>query len=105
LLEQQRLATLKARESAERGLAEAEQELKRLPRLGRGRRRDELQATISREATAVRMADTRLARLEQEAVAAKRVCATQPAVRRPSVGVTQHNLPNRAPTHDLGLGL
>jgi ATP-dependent exoDNAse (exonuclease V) alpha subunit len=105
LLEQQRLATLKARDSAERRLVEAEQQLARLPRFGRGRLREDLQATISREATAVRIAGARLAQLEQQAVAARRPSAVEPATRRPSVGARRHDPPDRALVQDLGMGL
>jgi hypothetical protein len=105
LLEQQRLATLKARKSAERKVTAAEHELKRLPRFGRGRRREELQATVSREAAAIRMADASLAQLEQQALTAKRSGAIEPAARQPSAGVRRHDVPARAPAQDLGMGL
>ena len=61
LLEQQQLATVKAREAAERALAEAERKLKRLPRLVRGRRREELHAEIGRQRSTLRIAERQLA--------------------------------------------
>jgi conjugative relaxase-like TrwC/TraI family protein len=72
LLEQQRLATMKVRESAERRIAEAEQRLDRLPRLVRGRRRDELRAEMARERSTIRMADEKLTQLESDATEVRR---------------------------------
>jgi hypothetical protein len=71
LLEQQRLATLKARESSEGALREAERKLGRLPRLVRGRRRDELRAAVGRERSATRLADEKLASLQRAIVQAR----------------------------------
>jgi conjugative relaxase-like TrwC/TraI family protein len=104
LLEQQRLATGKARRSAERKLVEAECKLKRLPRIGRGRRHDELRAEIARARTAVRMADEKLAQLDRAAGAER----GRNLVRRHSLdssGQLQHTLAAHSRAEDLGLGL
>jgi hypothetical protein len=71
LLEQQRLATWRARESAERALAEAEGRLDRIPLLVRGRRRADLRSQIAREQSAIRLADEKLASLEPDIAQAK----------------------------------
>jgi conjugative relaxase-like TrwC/TraI family protein len=65
LIEQHRLATAKVRGEAERKLSEAERKLDRLGFLGRGRRREELLAEITLRRNAIRMADERLAELDE----------------------------------------
>jgi conjugative relaxase-like TrwC/TraI family protein len=105
LLEQQRLATLKARDSAERKLGEAEQKLGRLPRLVRGRRREELRAEIARERSAIRMADQNLAQLGRHAADAKRSRGVESARATDSGRRRQHDLPELRRGDDLGLGL
>ncbi|MGH3040835.1 MAG: MobF family relaxase, partial [Gaiellaceae bacterium] len=93
LLEQQRLATWRARESAERALAEAEGRLDRIPLLVRGRRRDDLRSQIAREQSAIRLADEKLASLEPDIAQAKRGGGIE--VRPPRAE------PRRAPQRDL----
>jgi ATP-dependent exoDNAse (exonuclease V) alpha subunit len=78
LLEQHRLATLKARESAERALREAERKLMRLPRLVPGRRRDELRAQVARERSATRLADEKLASLQRAIAQARNRTLLEP---------------------------
>jgi conjugative relaxase-like TrwC/TraI family protein len=72
LYEQQRLATEKLRARAERRLAEAERELERLPRFGRGRRRDELRTEIALQRRTIEIAARKLRWLEREPVAEAR---------------------------------
>jgi hypothetical protein len=103
LLEQQRLATLKARESSERALVEAERKLGRLPLLVRGRRRDELRAEAARERSAARLADERLASLQRAILQARKRTLIEP------VSAAEHDrgrqdLALRQST-DRGLGL
>ncbi len=93
------------RGSAERSLVEAEQKLDRLPRLVRGRRRDELRAEIARERSAIRLADEKLAQLDDDFAGARRPSSVEPA--RPPNGERgrQHDPPALRPREDLGLGL
>jgi conjugative relaxase-like TrwC/TraI family protein len=63
VLEQDRLATMKLRQHAERTLAIAKKRLERFSLLSSGRRREELLEEIHRSSTAVRLADQRLAEL------------------------------------------
>jgi conjugative relaxase-like TrwC/TraI family protein len=105
LLEQQRLATLKARTLAERKLAEAERKLDRLPRVVSGRRRDELRVEIARERSAVRMAEEKLAQLDRHAADAKR-CGNDNSVRATATERgRRHALAVLQRGDDLGLGL
>ena len=67
LLEQQRLAVVKARDAAERALATAKQDLRDLPRFRRSRRADQLRAEVARNETAIRMADRKLVDIERSA--------------------------------------
>jgi conjugative relaxase-like TrwC/TraI family protein len=102
LLEHQRHAIVKARESAERRLASAEQSLGRLPRLGQGRKRDMFRAEIARERSAIRMADERLAQIEARAPAARqseRVRGASLSVRPTACEAT------RSPSPQAGVGL
>jgi conjugative relaxase-like TrwC/TraI family protein len=78
LLEQQRIATLKARASAERKVAEAQEKLDRLPRIGRGRRHEDLCAETARQQSAIRMADEKLAQLDRDRLRAKRAKRLEP---------------------------
>jgi conjugative relaxase-like TrwC/TraI family protein len=105
LLEQQRFATVKARESAERTLAAAESNLARLPRVGRGRRRDDLLTEIAREQSAIRLADEKLASLRRGILEAKRSRTAETFAR--SVGLTSERQKDLSPgrSDDLALGL
>jgi conjugative relaxase-like TrwC/TraI family protein len=105
LLEQQRLATLKVRESAERRLADAEQKLDQLPRLARGRRRDEVGAVVARERSAIRMADEKLAQLEHPAAEARRLRSVEPPRGNDRRAVVEHQPAALRPANDLGLDL
>ncbi|MGH2451357.1 MAG: hypothetical protein ACRDGE_08830, partial [Candidatus Limnocylindria bacterium] len=105
LLEQQRLATLKVRESAERRLAEAEQKLDRLPRLVRGRRRDDLSAAIARERTVACLANEKLAQLEHETACANIRRTIDPAADAERGRAQRQDLPAVRRSDDLGLGL
>jgi conjugative relaxase-like TrwC/TraI family protein len=80
LLDQQRLATVRAKESAERRLAEAETTFDRLPRLVRGRRRNELRTEIARERAAIHLADQKLEAVDDEIADARRRRTVEPAV-------------------------
>jgi hypothetical protein len=103
LLEQQRLATLKARESAARALREAELKLDRLPRVVRGRRRDELRAEVARERSATRLADEKIASLQRAIAQARNRTLLEP------VSAAEHEQRRQAlalrRSTDLSLGL
>jgi hypothetical protein len=105
LLQQQRLATLKARETAEQKLAEADEKLQRLPRLGRGARRDELRAEVARQETALRIADAQLDTLDDQVAHAKRVITTESWGHGTPARVTHLNPLRRMQRHDIGLEL
>jgi hypothetical protein len=105
LLEQQRLATLKARESSERALGEAERKLGRLPRLVRGRRRDELRAEIARERSASRLADAKLATLERAIAETRRGAGAEHLARSTGLDTERQKDLARGRSDDLALGL
>jgi conjugative relaxase-like TrwC/TraI family protein len=105
LLEQQRLATLKVRKASERRLADAEQKLHQLPRLVRGRSRDELRAQIARERSAIHMADEKFAQLDRHVGSAKRLTTVEPARGRGAERGTHQAVPLLSQGEDLGLGL
>ncbi|HZT54501.1 MAG TPA: MobF family relaxase, partial [Gaiellaceae bacterium] len=87
LIEQQRLATAKARADAERTLAEAERKLARLGLLRCGPRREALQSEIARLRCAVRLADEKLADLSVPTA----------GVQRASFDIDDGASPNRRP--------
>jgi len=93
LLEQQRLATTKARQQAERTLHDAERNLERLGPLRRGQTRQELLGDIARCRAAIRTADDGLTKLAQE----------ERDLRRPPLGPQPPSRPaadlTSAPTH------
>jgi hypothetical protein len=66
LIEQQRLATTKVREEAERELEQAMKKLDR-PMFGRRRRKRELEAHIALNRAAMRLSDEQLVQLERQA--------------------------------------
>jgi conjugative relaxase-like TrwC/TraI family protein len=103
LLEQQRLATMKARDSSEWALREADRKLARLPRLVGGRRRDELRAEIAREQTAIRLADEKLASLQSLVAQLKQHRPIQPVATERRRGRKRDRSPLLA--DDLRLGL
>ena len=105
LLEQQRMATVKVREAAERRLAEAEQKLDRLPRLVRGGRRDDFRAEIARERTAIHMADEKLAQLDGHVAEAKRSTDVEAARGSGAERRRPEAVPRLSQAEDLGLGL
>jgi hypothetical protein len=90
LLEQQRLAAVKARDVAERQLTEAQQKLDRLPRLAGGRRRDALRTEIVRAQLAINMAKDRVSQLEgySAEAASQGPRLLEPHVRTTDRGVT-----------------
>jgi hypothetical protein len=105
LLEQRRLATLKARESSERALRASERKLVRLPRLVRGRRRDELRAEIARERSASRLADAKLATLERAIAEARRGAGAEHLARSTGLDTERQKDLGRGRSDDLALGL
>ena len=78
LIEHQRLATRKARELAERRLAEAEARLAGLGPFVRRRRGDELRADVASQNTAIRLANRELSELDSEATMLRRVARPEP---------------------------
>ncbi|HEU6444584.1 MAG TPA: MobF family relaxase [Gaiellaceae bacterium] len=101
LIEQQRLVAQKSRESAERRLSEASQSLDRLPRLFRGRRRDQLRAEIARERSAVGLAEEKLAQLDRECPEGKR----RSALHTHEGTAGRSRIPSLHRSDDVGLGL
>jgi conjugative relaxase-like TrwC/TraI family protein len=90
LLEQQRLTAVKARDAAERKLAEAQQKLDRLARLTSGRRRDALRTEVIRAQLAIHMADDRVSQLERHSAqaASRGARSVQPHATATERGVT-----------------
>jgi conjugative relaxase-like TrwC/TraI family protein len=107
LIEHERLATQKARELAERRLAEAEAKLPGASPFLRRRRGDELRADVASQKTAIRVVDRKLSELENEAARLRR--AERPERERPGTPALQSGAgalppePHGASGLDLGL--
>ncbi len=99
LLEQQRLATTKARQQAERTLHDAERKLERLGPLRRGQTRQELLGDIARCRAAIRTADDGLTKLAQEERVLRRPPVELQAARRLAVDLASAS-PRLAPELD-----
>jgi ATP-dependent exoDNAse (exonuclease V) alpha subunit len=77
-LEENRLATERLRAGAERRLAEAEQELARLPFVIRGRRRDTLETRVRHERQTLSMTAEKLDQLEERTAEARERASLEP---------------------------
>ena len=77
-LEQDRLATERLREGAQRRLAKTEQELARLPFFVRGRRRDALGSKLARERQTLSMTAGKLDQLQERTVEARTRASLEP---------------------------